>query len=93
MARAVIERLLEPVSRPVFLACRAALGPFYERFGFRAVGWSRMPPSIGCIYGLVLGALRLARMAAPLMGREKRRRLETIAKQAGATVLVMRRDR
>ena len=35
VARAVIERLLELHGPPLYLTCRAELGPFYEKFGFR----------------------------------------------------------
>ena len=43
LARAVIERLLEGSSRPLYLTCVSRLGPFYERFGFRAIEYAQMP--------------------------------------------------
>lgn len=43
-ARAVIEKLLEDGPRPLYLMCRARLGPFYEKFGFRAIDLADMPP-------------------------------------------------
>ena len=36
-ARAIIEQLLGLHSRPLYLTCRAELGPFYAKFGFRRV--------------------------------------------------------
>lgn len=43
LARAVIERLLEGSSRPLYLTCVSRLEPFYERFGFRAIEYAQMP--------------------------------------------------
>jgi N-acetylglutamate synthase-like GNAT family acetyltransferase len=44
VARAILERLLETYPRPLYLTCRAHLGPFYEKFGFQAVEEGEMPP-------------------------------------------------
>jgi N-acetylglutamate synthase-like GNAT family acetyltransferase len=44
IARAVIERLLAENPPPLHLVCQEKLGPFYARFGFRAVGGEEMPP-------------------------------------------------
>ena len=43
IARLIIERLLALAPRPVFLTCRARLGPFYERWGFRSLEIPEMP--------------------------------------------------
>ncbi len=43
VARALIEHLLDLNPRPLYLTCRAKLGPFYERFGFRVVEEKAMP--------------------------------------------------
>ena len=40
IARALIEHLLTDCPRPLYLTCRAELGPLYQRFGFRSVGMS-----------------------------------------------------
>jgi amino-acid N-acetyltransferase len=37
VARAIIEYLLAENPGPLYLTCRARLGPFYERFGFRTL--------------------------------------------------------
>jgi N-acetylglutamate synthase-like GNAT family acetyltransferase len=42
VARALIERLLEGQPRPVYLMCRARLGSFYNRFGFRSLAENEM---------------------------------------------------
>lgn len=42
VARAIIERLLALHSQPLYLTCRAELGPFYEKFGFRRVESEQM---------------------------------------------------
>ena len=44
VARAIIEQLLTENQPPLYLICRNELGPFYQRFGFRAVLQAEMPP-------------------------------------------------
>ena len=44
IARAIIETLLPSAPRPLYLMCRSALGPFYERWGFRSLELDEMPP-------------------------------------------------
>jgi N-acetylglutamate synthase-like GNAT family acetyltransferase len=44
VARALIERLLDGQPRPVHLMCRARLGSFYNRFGFRSLTEKEMTP-------------------------------------------------
>lgn len=45
IARGVIEGLLAlHPQRPLYLTCRAELGAFYEKFGFRRVEPGQMPP-------------------------------------------------
>jgi len=36
IATAIIDQLLARAPRPLYLVCRTAMGPFYERWGFRA---------------------------------------------------------
>ncbi len=43
VARALIKRLLETNTPPLYLTCRAALGDFYARFGFHTVPREEMP--------------------------------------------------
>jgi N-acetylglutamate synthase-like GNAT family acetyltransferase len=43
VARGIIQRLLAEAPRPLYLTCRAALGVFYEKFGFRAVPEAELP--------------------------------------------------
>jgi N-acetylglutamate synthase-like GNAT family acetyltransferase len=43
IARAIIERLLVNSPRPLYLICRAPLGRFYEKWGFRALSVHEMP--------------------------------------------------
>ena len=43
VARAIIERLISAYPRPLYLMCRSPLGPLYERFGFRSIGYDAMP--------------------------------------------------
>ena len=43
IAQAIIERLLAENPPPLYLICRNGLGPFYERFGFRALRENEMP--------------------------------------------------
>jgi N-acetylglutamate synthase-like GNAT family acetyltransferase len=44
VARAIIQRLLADYPPPLYLTCRASLGPFYERFGFRVASPAELPP-------------------------------------------------
>jgi amino-acid N-acetyltransferase len=43
-ARLIIEHLIANNPGSLYLTCRAVLGPFYEKFGFRAVGEAEMTP-------------------------------------------------
>jgi len=45
VARLIIEHLMAVSPGPLYLTCRARLGPFYERFGFRVVGEGEMTRS------------------------------------------------
>ena len=52
-ARAIIEALLErETRRPLYLMCRAGLGPLYTKFGFRPATIEEMPPYFQRIYRL-----------------------------------------
>ena len=43
VASAVIDNLLAAHAPPIYLTCRASLGPFYERFGFQIAHEALMP--------------------------------------------------
>jgi N-acetylglutamate synthase-like GNAT family acetyltransferase len=43
VARAILEHLLANSPRPLYLMCESSLGPFYEKFGFRALSYEEMP--------------------------------------------------
>lgn len=43
VARAIIEHLLKESPRPLYLMCQSSLGPFYEKFSFRAIPYEEMP--------------------------------------------------
>jgi N-acetylglutamate synthase-like GNAT family acetyltransferase len=43
IAAAIINELLRTPTRPLYLTCRSRLGPYYERFGFVAIGPDEMP--------------------------------------------------
>jgi N-acetylglutamate synthase-like GNAT family acetyltransferase len=49
IARAILSRLLAENPPPLYLLCRARLGPFYERFGFRAIQLNEMPLYFRCL--------------------------------------------
>ena len=63
LARAIIERLLVDSPRPLYLICRAPLGSFYEKWGFRALALRDMPPYFRRL-------ARLAGVFGPLAGEE-----------------------
>jgi N-acetylglutamate synthase-like GNAT family acetyltransferase len=44
IARVIIEHLIQRAPRPLYLTCRARLGPFYEKWGFRSIELNEMPP-------------------------------------------------
>ena len=44
VARAIIEHLVANHPGPLYLTCRASLGPFYERFGFRVADEAQLTP-------------------------------------------------
>ena len=44
VASEIIRRLMEDESGRLFLTCRARLGTFYQRFGFRLATSSELPP-------------------------------------------------
>lgn len=44
VARVIIQALMAKAPRPLYLTCRGALGPFYEKFGFRVLRPEEMPP-------------------------------------------------
>jgi amino-acid N-acetyltransferase len=43
IARQIIEHLMASHSGDLYLMCRSSLGPFYEKFGFRAIEEDQMP--------------------------------------------------
>ena len=61
IARALIEYLLKDSPRPLYLMCESALGPFYEKFGFRGLSYEEMPryfQRISKLAGLVTALAR-----------------------------------
>jgi N-acetylglutamate synthase-like GNAT family acetyltransferase len=65
VARAIIEHLLKGSPRPLYLMCESALGPLYEKFGFRAIAYEEMPRYFQRIS-------KLAGLATSLAHREER---------------------
>ncbi len=61
IARAIIEALLPRAPRPLYLICRAELGAFYQKWGFRALEPHEMPAYFRRL-------ARLAGIFAPLAG-------------------------
>ena len=43
IARAIIDHLIAQGPRPLYLTCRGRLGPFYAKWGFRAIDRDEMP--------------------------------------------------
>ena len=62
VARAVIENLLAAHPPPIYLTCRASLGPFYRRFGFQTIQGANMPRYFLRVWRL-MKALSRARLA------------------------------
>lgn len=57
IARQVIEQLIARTPPPLYLYCREALTPFYEKFGFRVLGEDEMPAEFRRLWR-VIGYLR-----------------------------------
>src|SRR5512133_3888454 len=57
LARQVIEQLLAETPLPLYLYCRQALTPFYEKFGFRVLQEDEMPAELRRLWR-VMGYLR-----------------------------------
>lgn len=71
VASEIIERLIAKHDGDLYLMCRSPLKTFYERFGFRAIGKSEMPPyfrTISQVAG-VLAALSSGRIYPLVMYR------------------------
>lgn len=68
-ARLLIEHFLGIARRPLYLMCRPQLGPFYERFGFRAVDSSRLPRYFRRIRAFSTAVGRIVREEGPLIMR------------------------
>lgn len=74
IARAIIEYLLNDHKGELYLTCRAGLGPFYERFGFRSIQENDMPAyfrRVTRLFGL-LSKVRLVGEGLLVMKRESR---------------------
>jgi amino-acid N-acetyltransferase len=61
IARAIIEHLINVHPKPLFLTCRAELGSFYPKWGFRVVEKNEMPPYFRRIHRLANMLMRLSR--------------------------------
>lgn len=52
----IIRKLINEAPRPLYLTCRAQLGPFYQKYGFRIIKGNELPRyfrNISRIAGLV----------------------------------------
>jgi len=67
IAQAIILQLLQSSQPPLYLTCRAAMGPFYARFGFAEVSIEKMPPYFRRIYRLARLLMRAARSEAQML--------------------------
>ena len=72
VARAIIEYLTANEPGTLYLTCRANLGPFYTRFGFKAIEQQEMPPYFRRISRLMkaLGVLHVVGERLLVMKRE-----------------------
>jgi N-acetylglutamate synthase-like GNAT family acetyltransferase len=62
VGKAIIQRLLASAQPPLYLTCRGALRPYYERFGFQALNETQMPRYFRRLW-------RIARLASRLIPR------------------------
>jgi amino-acid N-acetyltransferase len=72
VARTIIEHLVAQESGTLYLTCRASLGPFYDKFGFRALRLEEMPPYFRRLARLAqtLGVLKVIPQDLLVMSRE-----------------------
>ena len=68
VARALMERLMADGTRPLYLMCRPELQELYEKFGFRVIEMTAMPPYFRRITRMVR-VLLFGRHAGPLVMR------------------------
>ena len=43
IASAIMQKLMDEGPRPLYLTCRATMGPFYEKFGFHPISGNALP--------------------------------------------------
>ncbi len=67
VARAIIEHLVAGAPRPLYLTCRSSLGTFYEKWGFRPIGVTEMPPYFRRLSRLGTAFMRLGRYPESLL--------------------------
>ena len=67
VASAIIQKLLEDAPRPLYLTCLSHNGPFYEKFGFRAIRGRELPQYFGRLSKLAAVAGFLGRMPEKLL--------------------------
>jgi N-acetylglutamate synthase-like GNAT family acetyltransferase len=66
IARAVIEQLQAENPPPLYLTCRSALSPMYEKFGFRALRFDELSPYFKRIWQFARLIQRLNTEMGPL---------------------------
>ena len=64
VGRAIIQHLLASAQPPLYLTCRAALRPYYERFDFHALDIKHMPPYFRRLWRIA----QMVRKLIPRMG-------------------------
>jgi amino-acid N-acetyltransferase len=75
VARRVIEHLVAGEPGTLYLTCRASLGPFYTRFGFKTIEQQEMPPYFRRISRL-MNAFRVLHMVGERLLVMKRENVE-----------------
>ena len=67
IARAIIERLQAENAPPLYLTCRKALGPLYEKFGFQTLKQDELSPYFRRIWCFANTLHHLKRDIGPLL--------------------------
>lgn len=67
VAGAVIREILAGETGPLYLTCRDSMALFYERFGFRAIERSEMPPYFRRLHRLFTAATGIFRLKNRLL--------------------------
>jgi amino-acid N-acetyltransferase len=72
VARDLIQHMLDLYPGELYLTCRSGLEPFYQKFGFRTIQYTDMPPYFQRIWRLANAMIKIFRSVEKLLVMGKR---------------------